>query len=48
MKEIVVEEGVSEKLVLFVKIFDLEMEEVESCVEEVEYKRVWILFVLFL
>ncbi|MDA2380366.1 glutamyl-tRNA reductase [Bacillus cereus] len=40
-KEIAAEEGASEKLALFAKIFDLEMEDVESCAEEVEHKRVW-------
>ena len=40
-KEIAAEEGASEKLALFAKIFDLETEEVESCAEEVEHKRVW-------
>lgn len=40
-KEIAAEEGASEKLALFAKIFDLETEEVESRAEEVEYKRVW-------
>ncbi|MBG9612616.1 glutamyl-tRNA reductase [Bacillus cereus] len=40
-KEIAAEEGASEKLALFAKIFDLETEEVESRVEEVEHKRVW-------
>ncbi|WP_088350353.1 glutamyl-tRNA reductase [Bacillus cereus] len=40
-KEIAAEEGASEKLALFAKIFDLEMEDVESCAEEVEHKKVW-------
>ena len=40
-KEIAAEEGADEKLALFAKIFDLEMEDVESCAEEVEHKRVW-------
>ncbi|MES5956960.1 glutamyl-tRNA reductase [Bacillus fungorum] len=40
-KEIAAEEGVDEKLALFAKIFDLEMEDVESCAEEVEHKRAW-------
>lgn len=40
-KEIAAEEGASEKLELFAKIFDLETEEVESRAEEVEHKRVW-------
>ncbi|EJQ97428.1 glutamyl-tRNA reductase [Bacillus cereus ISP3191] len=40
-KEIAAEEGADEKLALFAKIFDLEMEEVESCAEEVEHKRAW-------
>ncbi|HDR8199517.1 TPA: glutamyl-tRNA reductase [Bacillus cereus] len=40
-KEIAAEEGASEKLALFAKIFDLETEEVESRAEEVEHKRVW-------
>ncbi|NRQ66808.1 glutamyl-tRNA reductase [Bacillus cereus] len=40
-KEIAAEEGASEKLALFAKIFDLETEDVESCAEEVEYKKVW-------
>ncbi|EJP93926.1 glutamyl-tRNA reductase [Bacillus cereus] len=40
-KEIAAEEGGSEKLALFAKIFDLETEEVESRAEEVEHKRVW-------
>ncbi|WP_074625442.1 glutamyl-tRNA reductase [Bacillus cereus] len=40
-KEIAVEEGASEKLALFAKIFDLETEDVESCAEEVEHKKVW-------
>lgn len=40
-KEIAAEEGADEKLALFAKIFDLEMEDVESCAEEVEHKRAW-------
>ncbi|MDJ1475588.1 glutamyl-tRNA reductase [Bacillus wiedmannii] len=40
-KEIAAEEGANEKLALFAKIFDLEMEDVESCAEEVEHKRAW-------
>ncbi|HDR7000687.1 TPA: glutamyl-tRNA reductase [Bacillus cereus] len=40
-KEIAAEEGASEKLALFAKIFDLEMEDVENCAEEVEHKKVW-------
>ncbi|KWW51090.1 glutamyl-tRNA reductase, partial [Bacillus cereus] len=40
-KEIAAEEGADEKLALFAKILDLEMEEVESRAEEVEHKRVW-------
>ncbi|MCE7035340.1 glutamyl-tRNA reductase [Bacillus cereus] len=40
-KEIAAEEGADEKLSLFAKIFDLEMEDVESRAEEVEHKRVW-------
>ena len=40
-KEIAAEEGASEKLALFAKIFDLETEDVESCAEEVEHKRAW-------
>ena len=40
-KEIAAEEGAYEKLALFAKIFDLEMEDVESRAEEVEHKRVW-------
>ncbi|MYW27570.1 glutamyl-tRNA reductase [Bacillus thuringiensis] len=40
-KEIAAEEGASEKLALFAKIFDLETEEVESRAEEIEHKRVW-------
>ncbi|OBW57639.1 glutamyl-tRNA reductase [Bacillus cereus] len=40
-KEIAAEEGASEKLALFAKIFDLETEDVESHAEEVEHKRVW-------
>lgn len=40
-KEIAAEEGAGEKLALFAKIFDLEMEDVESCAEEVEHKRAW-------
>lgn len=40
-KEIAAEEGADEKLALFAKIFDLEMEDVESRAEEVEHKRVW-------
>lgn len=40
-KEIAAEEGASEKLTLFAKIFDLETEDVESCAEEVEHKKVW-------
>ncbi|HFJ9425126.1 glutamyl-tRNA reductase [Bacillus cereus] len=40
-KEIAAEEGASEKLALFAKIFDLETEEVESRAEELEHKRVW-------
>ncbi|HDV8360729.1 MULTISPECIES: glutamyl-tRNA reductase [Bacillus] len=40
-KEIAAEEGASEKLALFAKIFDLETEDVESRAEEVEHKRVW-------
>ncbi|EEL85979.1 glutamyl-tRNA reductase [Bacillus cereus] len=40
-KEIAAEEGAPEKLALFAKIFDLEVEEVESRAEEVEHKRVW-------
>ncbi|HFK1745455.1 TPA: glutamyl-tRNA reductase [Bacillus cereus] len=40
-KEIAAEEGASEKLALFAKIFDLETEDVESCAEEVEHKKVW-------
>lgn len=38
-KEIAAEEGADEKLALFAKIFDLEMEDVESRAEEVEHKR---------
>lgn len=38
-KEIAAEEGASEKLALFAKIFDLETEEVESRAEEVEHKK---------
>lgn len=38
-KEIAAEEGASEKLALFAKIFDLETEEVESRAEEVEHKE---------
>ncbi|PER10957.1 glutamyl-tRNA reductase [Bacillus cereus] len=40
-KEIAAEEGASGKLALFAKIFDLETEDVESCAEEVEHKKVW-------
>ena len=40
-KEIAAEEGASEKLALFAKIFDLETEDVENCAEEVEHKKVW-------
>ncbi|MGH0428907.1 glutamyl-tRNA reductase [Bacillus mycoides] len=40
-KEIAAEEGATEKLALFAKIFDLEMEEVESRAEEVKHKRAW-------
>ncbi|HFK1538778.1 MULTISPECIES: glutamyl-tRNA reductase [Bacillus cereus group] len=40
-KEIAAEEGASEKLALFAKIFDLETEDIESCAEEVEHKKVW-------
>ncbi|PFT65566.1 glutamyl-tRNA reductase [Bacillus cereus] len=40
-KEIAAEEGASEKLALFAKIFDLETEDVESCAEEIEHKKVW-------
>ncbi|MGE6539436.1 glutamyl-tRNA reductase [Bacillus luti] len=40
-KEIAAEDGATEKLALFAKIFDLEMEEVESCAEEVKHKRAW-------
>ncbi|MCU4794164.1 glutamyl-tRNA reductase [Bacillus cereus] len=40
-KEIAAEEGADEKLALFAKIFDLEMEDVESRAEEVEHKKVW-------
>ncbi|MEG7845143.1 glutamyl-tRNA reductase [Bacillus mobilis] len=40
-KEIAAEEGADEKLALFAKIFDLEMEDVESSAEEVEHKRAW-------
>ncbi|OOZ90088.1 glutamyl-tRNA reductase [Bacillus cereus] len=40
-KEIAAEEGADEKLALFAKIFDLQMEDVESRAEEVEHKRVW-------
>ncbi|EPY7701106.1 MULTISPECIES: glutamyl-tRNA reductase [Bacillus cereus group] len=40
-KEIAAEEGADEKLALFAKIFDLEMEDIESRAEEVEHKRVW-------
>ncbi|EJS72065.1 MULTISPECIES: glutamyl-tRNA reductase [Bacillus] len=40
-KEIAAEKGADEKLALFAKIFDLEMEDVESCAEEVEHKRAW-------
>ncbi|MDP7990408.1 glutamyl-tRNA reductase [Bacillus sp. MHSD_36] len=40
-KEIAAEEGADEKLALFAKIFDLEVEDVESRAEEVEHKRVW-------
>ncbi|PEQ68640.1 glutamyl-tRNA reductase [Bacillus cereus] len=40
-KEIAAEEGASEKLALFAKIFDLETEDVESCAEEVEHKKAW-------
>ncbi|MEG7968757.1 glutamyl-tRNA reductase [Bacillus cereus group sp. Sample30] len=40
-KEIAAEEGADEKLALFAKIFDLEMEDVESRAEEVEHKRAW-------
>lgn len=40
-KEIAAEEGADEKLALFAKIFDLEMEDVEGRAEEVEHKRVW-------
>ncbi|MCU5469064.1 glutamyl-tRNA reductase [Bacillus paranthracis] len=40
-KEIAAEEGADEKLALFARIFDLEMEDVESCAEEVEHKRAW-------
>ncbi|SCC63639.1 Glutamyl-tRNA reductase [Bacillus cereus] len=40
-KEIAAEEGADEKLALFAKVFDLEMEDVESCAEEVEHKRAW-------
>ncbi|ALQ70035.1 glutamyl-tRNA reductase [Bacillus thuringiensis] len=40
-KEIAAEEGADEKLALFAKIFDLEMEDVESCAEEIEHKRAW-------
>ena len=38
-KEIAAEEGADEKLALFAKIFDLEMEDVESRAEEVEHKE---------
>lgn len=47
-KEIAAEEGASEKLALFAKIFDLETEDVESCAEEVEHKKVWTPSVPFL
>ncbi|MDR4982886.1 glutamyl-tRNA reductase [Bacillus cereus] len=40
-KEIAAEDGATEKLALFAKIFDLEMEEVESRAEEVKHKRAW-------
>lgn len=40
-KEIAAEEGADEKLALFAKIFDLEMEDVESRAEEAEHKRAW-------
>ncbi|CAM4168831.1 MULTISPECIES: glutamyl-tRNA reductase [Bacillus cereus group] len=40
-KEIAAEEGADEKLALFAKIFDLDMEDVESSAEEVEHKRAW-------
>ncbi|HDR6308817.1 TPA: glutamyl-tRNA reductase [Bacillus cereus] len=40
-KEIAAEEGADEKLALFAKIFDLEMEDVESSAEEIEHKRAW-------
>ncbi|HDR7515519.1 glutamyl-tRNA reductase [Bacillus mobilis] len=40
-KEIAAEEGADEKLALFAKIFNLEMEDVESSAEEVEHKRAW-------
>ncbi|OQR53654.1 glutamyl-tRNA reductase [Bacillus sp. CDB3] len=39
-KELAAEEGASEKLALFAKIFDLEVEEAGNT-EEVEHKRVW-------
>lgn len=41
-KEIAAEDGATEKLALFAKIFDLEMEEeVERNAEEVKHKRAW-------
>ncbi|HHT7188301.1 TPA: glutamyl-tRNA reductase [Bacillus cereus] len=40
-KELAAEEGATEKLALFAKIFDLEVEDVERHVEEVEHKRAW-------
>ncbi|MBE5104451.1 glutamyl-tRNA reductase [Bacillus thuringiensis] len=40
-KELAAEEGAPEKLALFAKIFDLEVEEVERHTEEVEHKRAW-------
>lgn len=40
-KELAAEEGATEKLALFAKIFDLEVEEVERHTEEVEHKRAW-------
>ncbi|PFJ17805.1 glutamyl-tRNA reductase [Bacillus cereus] len=40
-KELAAEEEAPEKLALFAKIFDLEVEEVERHAEEVEHKRAW-------
>ncbi|KFM99062.1 glutamyl-tRNA reductase [Bacillus clarus] len=40
-KELAAEDGAAEKLALFAKIFDLEVEEAAGDTEELEHKRVW-------